>query len=116
MRAYESNGYLDRTKGHAYTTAKNASTSRAPNRRPPRFNQQVVSFGAGAGGAMQLQQAGHAAAAMGMGPPMRDYDQMEHGMSYDHFGNGFSGANRCISVAPDTQHCGGDTQHSALWW
>ena len=35
MRTYESNGYLDRTNGHAYTAAKNASTARAPNRRTP---------------------------------------------------------------------------------
>jgi hypothetical protein len=54
-----------------------------------------------------------------MGPPMRDYDQMEHGMSYDHYGNGlFGGANRCISVAPDTQHYGGNTQtqnYAVIW-
>ena len=61
---------------------------------------------------MQLQRADHAAASIGMGPSMRDYDQMEHGTSYDHFGNGFGGANRCISVAPDMQHHGGITQHS----
>jgi hypothetical protein len=57
MRTYEGSGYLDRMKGHAYTAAKTASTTHAPNRRPPRFNQQVVSFGAGAGGAMQLHAA-----------------------------------------------------------
>ena len=103
MRTYEGNGYLDRTQGHAYAAAKAASTTHIPNRRHPRFNQQTVSFGAGAGGAMQLQRADHAAASIGMGPSMRDYDQMEHGTSYDHFGNGFGGANRCISVAPPKQ-------------
>jgi hypothetical protein len=50
MRTYEGNAYLDRTQGYAYTAAKAASTTHAPNRRHPRFNQQMVSFGAGAAG------------------------------------------------------------------
>jgi hypothetical protein len=54
MRTYESNSYFDRTNGRAYTAAKTASTTHAPNEPPTPSIQPtcgVIWCGSGGGDA-----------------------------------------------------------------